>query len=179
VSPEGPVPPTMPSPSTPWRDRPWLTQSLGRRLGCLLRFAIVLGLPIAGLTCLSHAMRLTVARDVPLNRCPIPGLPPSATHVSFAVAGAFGPVTIYEFDAPPMDVLAWTRGHGWTMRPIGDEPCRVHGIGHATCERTEPSKVVIDHGYVFEWFDPQAADHRTEVAYDAQHGRVYVEESYR
>ncbi len=149
--------------------------------GCLAAAAVgaVVGLAVAGYAA-HRAMEPTVGRDRTLAESQVPDLPASAAHISYCLPGAFGPVKLFEFDAPPADALLYAKGRGWAMVPIDpDHPREIQRFGAETGVETDPPKATVLNGYYCEQVNPQAADDRTLAVYDADAHRLYVERSSR
>ena len=150
------------------------------RLGRWLGLGAVLVLPI---WCW-RSLQVQIGRDLPLSRCPIAGLPKSATHISYAFGG-MGPVTLYEFDTNEADFQTWAQSNGWALSPITKndrgELWRMTRYGHGTGagDRDDPQETQILDGCRYEWVNPSSPDDRLTVAYDRYGHRAYYYRSFR
>lgn len=119
-----------------------------------------------------------VGRHVSAPEAQIEDLPAIATDVCYAMKGAMGPSSAYEFTISEAGFLDWARNQGWTVQPI-TSPVQIHRYGVASWNTADPQELQVDTGYFFEWVDPQASDNRLDVAYDSASKRAYWYRSYR
>lgn len=144
----------------------------------LLPFAIVLLAIVAMVPFALKAMEPRVGRHASRQTAPIEGLPAAATDICYAMDGAFGPSSAYEFTISKNDFIAWAKDQGWAIQRI-TAPKTVHQYGDASTDPNDPQETEITSGYFFEWVDPQASDNRLTVGYDEDRRRAYWYRSYR
>ena len=151
-------------------------------------FLLAVGLLVVVVGCLVvyygwREVQPRIGRHVPAARCPVAGLPASATDVSYYVGGAFGPSTMYEFSVPEADFVRWAQANGWTLsRPTplpSGEPWSIRRFGRDTNDPADPKDAEIVNGWMYEWVNPQRDDDRLWLGYDSDSHRAYYVRSYR
>lgn len=128
-----------------------------------------------------HQMQPRVGQGAALSQCPVKGLPPSATNISYCLRGVFGPADYYEFDVPESDFLRWAQSNGWSPQRVttGDQPLTMYRYGMTSMRPGDPEKVEIGAGYGYGWINPAARDDRLSIGYDLNQHRAFYDRSYR
>lgn len=133
-----------------------------RLVPLLLVVAGVLGAIVVWPWACERAFEDRVGHNVAPSASPVRGLPDGASNVSYCWPGAFGPVTMFEFDITEAGFLAWAEASGWAVEPFADEPEPVN--------RYDGTRAAVINGYRYQWQHEDASRH---VVYDRDHGRAY------
>jgi len=114
-----------------------------------------------------------VRSDVPADDFTLRTLPSDASAIHFAInPGIRNPNSYFEFTTSETEFLKWAR-----QQPNVQQVVKTHFIVYRYAgypgDADDRGSLVVEDGYLFEWYDPSDGDHGEHIAYDKATGRAY------
>ncbi|WP_413432599.1 hypothetical protein [Crateriforma spongiae] len=114
-----------------------------------------------------------VASNVAMEDFSIRELPGDASDIHFAVnPGMRNPNSYFEFTTSETEFLAWA-GEQPNVERLDKTQFIVYRYSSYPGVTDDRGLIVVDDGYLFEWYNPTDGDHGEHIAYDKSTGRAY------
>ncbi|WP_146462488.1 hypothetical protein [Rubripirellula tenax] len=114
-----------------------------------------------------------VASNVPSKDFAIRELPDDASDIHFALnPGIRNPNSYFEFTTSETAFLAWA-AHQPNVERVDKPQFIIYRYSDYPGETDDRGSIVVDDGYLFEWYNPNDGDHGEHIAYDRSTGRAY------
>lgn len=114
-----------------------------------------------------------VSSDVAIEDFTIRELPGDATDIHFALnPGIRNPSSYFEFTTSEAEFLAWASQQPNVER-VDKAQFIIYRYSDYPGETDDRGSIVVDDGYLFEWYNPTDGDDGEHIAYDKSTGRTY------
>ncbi len=114
-----------------------------------------------------------VASNVAMKDFTIRELPGDASKIHFALnPGIRNPNSYFEFTTSETEFLQWATQQPNVAR-VDKAQFIVYRYSGYPGQSDDRGSIVVEDGYLFEWYNPSDGDHGEHIAYDKSTGRAY------